>query len=98
MEENKVKEMKNAKPTYEQLEVQYKSVFTQAERILDENEKLKKLNDELIRRLNSNDINFAFKVLEFRELFNQEFVKKVVNKLEEILTPDSQEENKEGEE
>jgi hypothetical protein len=50
-------------------------------------------------QMNYADINLAFKVLEFGDYFNEEFVKKIVQRLEIVLTPvvkeDTEEKNKE---
>ena len=50
--------------------------------------------------MNYAEINLAFKVLEFSSFFNEDFVKKVTNRLEEVLTPmdkpkEEEQENKE---
>lgn len=87
-----IKEM--TKPSYEDLEVQYKKTLETARLIQDKNEELREINKELINRLNFNEIGFVFKALELRELFSKEFVDKCVKRLEEILMPKEEEEEK----
>ena len=81
------------KMSYEQLEDLYNKTVIAAKKIEAENDTLRRMNDNLAMRLNYSEVGFAFKALEFRELFSPEFIKKVVAKLEEILEP--QEEEKE---
>ena len=88
-----VKEEK--KMSYKDLEDLYNRTVVAAKKIEAENDTLRRMNDNLAMRLNYSEVGFAFKALEFRELFSPEFIKKVVAKLEEILEP--QEEKKEEE-
>ena len=72
---------------YNQLKAYADNISQQATKIFKENQMLK-------ATLNSRDIEFAFKALEFKDLFSKEFIKKTVDKLEELLTPMSEEEVK----
>lgn len=87
MEENKATEtIKN--PSYEQLEKDVAS--------------LKSMNNQLIMQLQQVNINtlfkrldYLFKVVEFREAFNKEFVNNCVEEIEIHITPPKEEEDKE---
>ena len=89
MEENKATEtIKN--PSYEQLEKDVAS--------------LKSMNNQLIMQLQQVNINtlfkrldYLFKVVEFREAFNKEFVNNCVEEIEIHITPPKEEEDKETE-
>lgn len=84
MEENKATEtIKN--PSYEQLEKDVAS--------------LKSMNNQLIMQLQQVNINtlfkrldYLFKVVEFREAFNKEFVNNCVEEIEIHITPPKEEE------
>lgn len=87
MEENKATEtIKN--PSYEQLEKDVAS--------------LKSMNNQLIMQLQQVNINtlfkrldYLFKVVEFREAFNEEFVNNCVEEIEIHITPPKEEGDKE---
>lgn len=87
MEENKVTEtIKN--PSYEQLEKDIAS--------------LKSMNNQLIMQLQQVNIStlfkrldYLFKVVEFREAFNEEFVNNCVEEIEVHITPPKEEGDKE---
>lgn len=84
MEENKATEtIKN--PSYEQLEKDVAS--------------LKSMNNQLIMQLQQVNIStlfkrldYLFKVVEFREAFNKEFVNNCVEEIEIHITPPKEEE------
>ena len=83
------------KLSYEELEAYVNQTVTQAKRILAENERLKQEIEDVRTQVNFAEINMAFKVLEFKEMFDPEFVQKVVSRLQEVLTPmDKPEDNK----
>lgn len=84
MEENKATETIK-KPSYEQLEKDVAS--------------LKSMNNQLIMQLQQVNINtlfkrldYLFKVVEFREAFNEEFVNNCVEEIEIHITPPKEEE------
>ena len=94
--------MEKKKLSYEELEAYAQQTINQAKSLYEENLKLKRTLEEARVQINYADINYAFKVLEFRQLFPEDFVTKVVNKLVVILTPsedseDSEEDNKKEE-
>ena len=89
------------KLTYEELEAYAQQTTARAKQIYDENMKLKQAMQELGAQMNYGDINLAFKALDHKEDFSEEFIKKVKERLELVLTPmDSpkEEENKEQKE
>jgi len=83
MEETKTKE----KLTYEQLEAYAQQTTMQAQQIFKENQALKQALQQ--ERLNTNfkEIELALKCLDHADLFSSDFIKAVVAKLEEVLTP-----------
>lgn len=90
------KEEKKTKLTYEELEAYAQQTTMRAKQIYEENQKLKEALNTMSAQINYNDINLAFKVLEFKENFSEDFIKSVVSKLEEVLAPSSSEDtNKE---
>lgn len=72
------------KISYEQLSAYASQLHSQAEKVFQENQVLK-------QALTSRDIEYAFKCLEYKELFPNDFIKSVVKRLIEILTPESSE-------
>lgn len=89
-EENKQKEF-----TPEQYEAYAAQVVARAKQVMKENNALKAQIDTLVMQLNSKDIDWAFKVVELRDVFSKPFVDKVVAKLEEVLMPTEVEETPE---
>lgn len=85
-------EKKTQKLSYEQLEAYASQMETQARKIYEENRLMKQV-------LTSKDMEYAFKVLDHAELFSKDFVKAVVNRIEELLNPErgSETETKEEE-
>ena len=75
------------KLSYEELEAYTQQTASAAEQILRENQKLKQALGEMRMQMNYSDINLAFKVLEHKNMFPDDFVLKVVNKLVAVLTP-----------
>lgn len=99
MSDNKKEEKKeNKKLSYDELAAYSAQVVERAKKIMEENNTLKQYNQELRIQLNAREIDWAFKVLEYKDLFAKEFVGKVVAKLTEIMTPQetpAEEDNKE---
>lgn len=90
------------KLTYEELEAYANQTVAQAQKIYKENQELVQEVRNLRSQQNYTEISLAFKVLEHKEFFSEECVKKVAARLEEVLTPadppkeeESQPENKE---
>ena len=75
------------KLTYEELEAYAQQTTARAKQIYDENMKLKQAMQDLRAQINYSDINLAFKVLDHADKFKSEFVQKVTNRLEIVLTP-----------
>lgn len=90
------KKNQQQKLTYEQLEAYANQTTIQANRMIKERKELVEEIKRLRDQTNFAEINMAFKVLEFRDCFDPTFVSKVVNRLQEVLTPE--EENKKLEE
>ena len=78
---------KNEKLTYEQLEAYANQTAAQAKRIYQENQALIQENRNLKNQMNYTEISLAFKALDHKEFFSEEFIKKVAARLEEVLTP-----------
>ena len=75
------------KLTYEELEAYAQQTTARAKQIYDENMRLKQAMQDLRAQMNYSDINLAFKVLDHKSDFSEPFVKKVINRLELVLTP-----------
>ena len=75
------------KLTYEELEAYAQQTTARAKQIYDENMKLKQAMQDLRAQMNYSDINLAFKVLDHADKFKPEFVQKVTDRLEIVLTP-----------
>ena len=75
------------KLTYEELEAYAQQTTARAKQIYDENMKLKQAMQDLRAQMNYSDINLAFKVLDHADKFRSEFVQKVIDRLELVLTP-----------
>lgn len=78
---------KNEKLTYEQLEAYANQTAAQARKIYQENQALIQENRALRNQMNYTEIGLAFKVLDHKDMFSEEFVSKVTKRLEEVLTP-----------
>lgn len=90
---NKSSVQEAPKLSYEQLKAYTDQLREQAKRVFQENQMLK-------QAINSRDIDYAFKCLDHVDLFSSDFIKQVVDRLEELLTPerpDTKEENEEEE-
>lgn len=79
------------KLTYEELETYAQQTTARAKQIYDENMKLKQAMQDLRAQMNYSDINLAFKVLDHTDKFRPEFVQKVIDRLELVLTPQDSE-------
>lgn len=87
MSDKKEEKRENKKLSGGELEAYAAQVVERAKKIFEENNALRQYNQELKMQLNSREIDWAFRILEFRELFDKEFVEKVVARLTEIMTP-----------
>ena len=83
------------KLTYEELEAYAQQTTARAKQIYDENMKLKQAIQDLRAQMNYSDITLAFKVLDHADKFKPEFVQKVTDRLEIILTPQDSESKEE---
>lgn len=92
MENDKNKTVQQ-KLSYEQLKAYTDQIREQAKRVFEENKILKQM-------VNSKDIEYAFRCLDHADLFSKDFIKAVVNRIEELMNPekqmDSGEENQKG--
>lgn len=101
MEENNTNETQGKKLTYQQLEAYAQQTTIQAQKVFEENKALHQALQQ--ERVNNNykEIELVLKCLEHKELFSDDFISTVVERLEEVLYPakpeDSEDaENKEG--
>lgn len=90
------KEGTNQKLSYEQLEAYANQTAIQANRIIQENKELRKELERISTQTNFAEINLAFKVLEYEKFFSQEFIQKVVKRLEVVLTPMNEEQEEDS--
>lgn len=90
---------KNSKVTYDQLKALYEQSMIQTKKYYNEYQALRREMQAMREQMNYADINLAFKVLEFESHFDPQFVEKIVQRLEIVLTPvvreDTEEKNKE---
>lgn len=96
MEENK-KQQKSKKLSYEELENAAKQISAQLDSMARENAQLR----ELIKKEQFGnmlaELEFRFKVLNYSNLFSEEFVRNCVAIIEGVLTPPKENEDKKGE-
>lgn len=81
------KNQQQKKLTYEELEAYANQTVAQAKQIYKENQVLKQEINSLRDQARYAEITLAFKVLEHKDVFSHDFVKTIINKLEEVLTP-----------
>lgn len=87
------------KLSHEELMAYSDNLYAQASQLYRENSELKKVVTELSSQKVIAEVNLAFKVLEYKDMFDSEFVDKIVAKIVEILTPPTKaelENNEEG--
>jgi hypothetical protein len=97
MEEKKNKEQsakKAPKLTYEQLEAYAAQTTEQAKKIFQENQMLKRA----LYEQNLKEIELAIKCLDHPDKFSEEFIKAVIARIEEVMNPDTNKEDKEQKE
>lgn len=82
---------KPQKLSYEQLEAYAAQTTEQAKRILQENQMLKKA----LYDANLKEVEIALKCLDHADMFSTEFITTIIGKIEEIMTPSEEEDNKE---
>lgn len=79
------------KLTYEQLAAYAQQTSAQAKKIWEENQMLKQALNEANMTNNFKEVELALRCLDHAEMFSPEFIEAVVKRLEEVLTPQSQE-------
>lgn len=79
------------KLTYEQLSAYAQQTQMQAKKIWEENQMLKQALNEANLTNNFKEVELALKCLDHVELFSPEFIEKIVKRLEEVLTPQTEE-------
>lgn len=84
MEEKKKEEKKL---TYEQLTAYTQQVIAKAEQLQKENIALRKALEERVSANNYKEIELAFKCLDHKDVFPEDFIQKVTGRLVEILDP-----------
>lgn len=80
------KKEQNEKLTYEQLENAARQLSAQFDSVVRENQQLKTLVQKLQLDNMFTELNFRFKVLDHAELFNDEFVDRILGEIEDIMT------------
>lgn len=88
-----MEEKKKVKLSYEELEAYANQTLETAKKFFEENKRLKELLADARMQMNYADIEYAFKVLDHKDLFHKHFVNKIVARLEIILDPEAQEES-----
>lgn len=94
MEEKKeIKEKINNKLSYEQLEAYAAQTTEQAKKVFQENQILKKALYENSLK----EVDLAIKCLDHTDKFSKDFIKVIIKRIEEVMTPlqeEQEEENK----
>lgn len=85
-------EKSNKKLSYEQLENAARQLSAQFDAVVKENQQLRSVTQKLQLDNLFTELNFRFKVLEFRDAFDEDFVDKVVNEIKSIMTIKEEEE------
>lgn len=85
-------EKSNKKLSYEQLENAARQLSAQFDAVVKENQQLRSVTQKLQLDNLFTELNFRFKVLEFRDVFDEDFVDKVVNEIKSIMTIKEEEE------
>ena len=93
MEEIKEKqeEKKQQEMTYEQLKSYYNATIAQSKHVLEENNALKQALRDRSTEYGLSEINIAMKCLDHAEMFSSEFIKALVKRIEDSLTPITEE-------
>lgn len=86
MEENNKETVKNKKLSYEELENAAKQISQQAEALFRENQQLKKAVQNLSNQAGYTELDFKFKVLKYQDRFKPEFVKTIINEIEDTMS------------
>ena len=94
MEEKKVKQ-ETKKLSYEELENAAKQISVQAEAIYKENVQLKQALQQANMSNLYTELNFKFKVLEYSNMFDPDFVGNIIESIEDTMTPKEDKEDKE---
>ena len=99
MEENKktTEKKTNRKLSYEELQTAAQQISAQLDAVARENNQLRiALQKAQLGNLYT-ELEFKFKVIQNAEMFSTDFVEKCINSIEEIMTPEPEEERKEDE-
>lgn len=85
-------EKSNKKLSYEQLENAARQLSAQFDTVVKENQQLRSVTQKIQLDNLFTELNFRFKVLEFRDAFDEDFVDKIVNEIKSIMTIKEEEE------
>lgn len=99
MEENKktTEKKANRKLSYEELQTAAQQISAQLDAVARENNQLRiALQKAQLGNLYT-ELEFKFKVVQNAEMFSTEFVEKCISSIEEIMTPEPEEEQKKDE-
>lgn len=83
------------KLTYEQLVAYVQQTSSQAKKVWEENQMLKKALNEAMLSNTFKEIELVIKCLDHAEMFSTSFIEKIIKRLEEVLTPQEQAEKEE---
>lgn len=85
------------KLSYEQLQNYAAQMSDQANKLFKENQSLKQKLVDNTRAFGLEELKCALRCIELKESFSEEFIKKVVMRVEEILDPDAKPDEKQVE-
>lgn len=89
------KKEQNKKLSYEQLELAARQLSGQLDTVAKENQQLKTVMQKMQLDNLFAELNFRFKVLEHKDSFREEFVARIVNEIELIMTVKEEEKEEE---
>lgn len=95
MEENKKDKKEVKKLSYEELENAAKQISVQAEALYKENMQMKQALQQANLGNMYTELNFKFKVLEYSNMFDPDFVGNIIESIQSTMTPEEKEEEAE---
>lgn len=95
MEENKKDKKEVKKLSYEELENAAKQISVQAEAFYKENMQMKQALQQANLGNMYTELSFKFKVLEYSNMFDPDFVGNIIESIQSTMTPEEKEEEAE---
>jgi hypothetical protein len=87
----KVKAPEGAKLSYDQLKGYAAQLTERFKAVHEENLRLKKMVDNSMRVFSLEELKCAIECVKMKECFSEKFIKSVINRIEEVLNPEAEE-------